>query len=234
MKKPFTTLMTIALVFTLVACSVSTPEATTISSVVVQPSSADTSATVVTSESAGTNPAAQVANSDINEAAGDYVWDSAAVIPITLSGNSISVANEGVVVDGSTATITAAGTYSLTGALPSIWVDEGRMLQVLKNLVENALRYTPKGGKITLAAQASEKVQMRVTDSGSGIEPDDLPYVFDRFYRADKAREGNSGKMGLGLAICRALVTAQGGVISAESQGKGLGTTIVIAFYPVG
>ena len=119
-------------------------------------------------------------------------------------------------------------------AIPSILVDEGRMLQVLKNLVENALRYTPKDGKITLAAQASEKVQMRVSDSGSGIEPDDLPYVFDRFYRADKAREGNSGKMGLGLAICRALVTAQGGVISAESQGKGLGTTIVIAFDPVG
>ena len=117
MKKPFTILMTMALVFTLVACSVSTPEATAISSVVEQPSSGDTSATVVTSESAGTNPAAQVVNSDINEAADDYVWDSAAVIPITLSGNSISVTNEGVMVDGSTATITAAGTYRLTGAL---------------------------------------------------------------------------------------------------------------------
>ncbi len=115
---------------------------------------------------------------------------------------------------------------------PSILVDEGRMLQVLKNLVENALRYTPKGGRITLSAVASERIQLRVSDSGAGIDPEDLPYVFDRFYRADKARGGNSGKMGLGLTICRALVSAQGGVISAESAGKGQGTSMVITFDP--
>lgn len=116
---------------------------------------------------------------------------------------------------------------------PQILVDEGRILQVLKNLVDNALRYTPKGGIIRLSIAASDRIQLKVVDNGSGIHPDDLPYVFDRFYQADKARGSNSGKMGLGLAICKALVTAQGGTISAESAGIGQGTTIVITFDPV-
>jgi signal transduction histidine kinase len=115
---------------------------------------------------------------------------------------------------------------------PAILADEGRMLQVLKNLLENAMRYTPKGGAIRLCAQAGERIQLRVADTGSGIDPEDLPYVFDRFYRADKARGGNSGKMGLGLAICKALVKAQNGSISAESGGKGQGASMIITFDP--
>ena len=115
---------------------------------------------------------------------------------------------------------------------PSILVDEGRLLQVLRNLVDNALSYTPQGGRITLSAICGERIQLRVTDSGSGIEAEDLAFVFDRFYRADKARGANSGKMGLGLAICKALVTVQGGIISAESDGKGQGTTIIVSFPP--
>ncbi len=114
-------------------------------------------------------------------------------------------------------------------ACPPIQVDEGRMLQVVKNLVENALRYTPPNGKIILRAVASERLELQVQDTGTGIDPEDLPYVFDRFYRADKARNANSGKMGLGLAICKALVTAQVGEISAASPGKDLGTTITIS-----
>lgn len=122
----------------------------------------------------------------------------------------------------------------LPPSLPDINVDEGRMQQVLKNLVENALRYTPKGGTIRLGAKiAGLQVQFTVSDSGTGIDAGDLPYVFDRFYRADKAREGNSGKMGLGLAICKALVNAQGGKISAESAGKDQGTTMILAFDAV-
>lgn len=118
-----------------------------------------------------------------------------------------------------------------TQGLPDILVDEGRMLQVLKNLIENALRYTPQGGEIRLGATLHEdRIQLRVCDSGSGIDAEDLPYVFDRFYRADKSRSGNSGKMGLGLAICKALVTAQGGSIAAESAGKDQGTTMIITF----
>ena len=106
------------------------------------------------------------------------------------------------------------------------------MLQVLKNLVENALRYTSEGGKITLSLSSGDLIQLRVMDTGSGIDAEDLPFVFDRFYRADKSRGASSGKMGLGLAICKALVTAQGGTISAESAGKDQGTTILVSFHP--
>jgi signal transduction histidine kinase len=113
-------------------------------------------------------------------------------------------------------------------SVPSILADEGRVLQVLKNLVDNALRYTPEGGRITLGVVVGDQIQLRVTDNGSGIEADDLAYVFDRFYRADKARVANAGKMGLGLAISKALVIAQGGVISAESAGRDKGTTMII------
>ncbi|MHC1782565.1 MAG: sensor histidine kinase [Anaerolineaceae bacterium] len=116
---------------------------------------------------------------------------------------------------------------------PLIQVDEGRIEQVLMNLLENALRYTPQDGVIELGARADERVHLWVRDSGAGIDAEDLPYVFDRFYRADKARAGSSGKMGLGLAICKALVTAHGGTISAESAGKDLGSTMTISFEPV-
>ncbi len=113
-------------------------------------------------------------------------------------------------------------------------VDEGRMEQVLKNLVENALRHTPSAGTVRLGAAGAGPVEVWVQDSGEGIDPEDLPYVFDRFYRADKARSGNSGKMGLGLAICKALVQAQGGSITAESAGKGQGTRVVIRLDAAG
>lgn len=116
---------------------------------------------------------------------------------------------------------------------PDILVDEGRTLQVLKNLVENALRYTPAGGRIILGAVANGRVQLSVSDTGAGIDPEDLPYVFDRFYQADKARGANAGKMGLGLAICKALVTAQNGEITAASGGRGQGTCITITFDPL-
>ena len=105
------------------------------------------------------------------------------------------------------------------------------MMQVLRNLVENALRHTPDGGKIELGAnERGEEVELRVTDTGDGIDAGDLPFVFDRFYRADKARGGNAGKMGLGLAICKALVQVQGGSIMAVSAGKGRGASIVMRF----
>jgi two-component system sensor histidine kinase BaeS len=123
-------------------------------------------------------------------------------------------------------------TLSTSTSTPDILVDEGRMLQVLKNLVENALRYTPASGRIQLGVMAADQIQLVVSDTGSGIDAEDLPYVFDRFYRADKARGANSGKMGLGLAICKALVTAQGGVISAQSAGKDQGATMTITLPP--
>ena len=114
---------------------------------------------------------------------------------------------------------------------PLIMVDEGRMERVIKNLVENALRYTPQDGSIKLAVRYENEVVLSVTDSGSGINAEDLPYVFDRFYRADKARGSNSGKMG--LAICKALVNAQGGQIRSESPGRGQGTSMLVSFPPL-
>lgn len=118
----------------------------------------------------------------------------------------------------------------ISESISQILVDEGRMLQVLKNLVENALRYTSNRGMIRLYTAEDSLVRLVIEDNGSGIDTEDLPYVFDRFYRADKARSGNSGKMGLGLAICKALVTAQGGTIKAESAGRNQGTRMIISF----
>jgi signal transduction histidine kinase len=121
----------------------------------------------------------------------------------------------------------------IPASCPEINVDESRMEQVIKNLVDNALRYTSKEGSITLAVRVTDLVELCVIDSGAGINQEDLPYVFDRFYQADKARGANVGKMGLGLAICKALVTAQGGSIHAESGGKGLGTSMVVRFEAI-
>lgn len=112
--------------------------------------------------------------------------------------------------------------------LPSIAVDTDRMTQVLNNLVSNALRYT-SSGTIALAAEgAGGRVHLRVRDTGSGIAPEDLPFVFDRFYRADKARQRtDTNASGLGLAIAKAIVEAHGGSVSVESA-LGVGTTFTI------
>lgn len=107
--------------------------------------------------------------------------------------------------------------------------DPDRMDQVLSNLVANALRYTPAGGRITLGAEAvSGGIRLSVEDTGAGISQEDLPYVFDRFWRGDRARIRLGGEgSGLGLAIARQLVQAHGGRISVESQ-VGSGTRFVI------
>ncbi|HEX2981726.1 MAG TPA: ATP-binding protein, partial [Anaerolineaceae bacterium] len=102
--------------------------------------------------------------------------------------------------------------------LPEIRVDEARMMQVLDNLISNALRYTPEGGAIELSAQAQDgRVEIIVRDTGSGIPAEEIPFIFDRFHRADKSRHSESGESGLGLAIVKALVEAHGGHVSAES-----------------
>lgn len=109
--------------------------------------------------------------------------------------------------------------------------DPGRLLQTIQNLLENALRYTPENGKITLTLMRDgEDVRISVRDTGAGIEPEALPSVFDRFYRADQARDVNHGKMGLGLSICKALTVAQGGKIAVFSEGKGKGAVFELTF----
>jgi two-component system sensor histidine kinase BaeS len=114
--------------------------------------------------------------------------------------------------------------------VPSVEVDVQRMAQVLDNLVSNALRYTPPGGEIRLSASRQNgDVQIQVADTGSGIAPEDLPFVFERSFRGDKAREQQNGETGLGLAIAKSLVEAQGGRIEVDSH-PGQGTTFSIRF----
>ncbi len=112
--------------------------------------------------------------------------------------------------------------------LPAVPVDRERMAQVLTNLVSNALRYTASGGAVTLRARAqNDAVQLVVSDTGSGIAADQIPNVFERFYRVEESRYQNQGESGLGLAIAKSLVEAHHGTITAESQ-VGVGTTISI------
>jgi signal transduction histidine kinase len=107
--------------------------------------------------------------------------------------------------------------------LPEVDVDADRMTQVLVNLLDNALRYTPAGGWINLSAKrVQEGVAISIQDSGPGIPPEDLDHLFERFYRGDKSRQREEGGSGLGLAIGKSLVESQGGIIRVESQpGKG-------------
>ncbi|MGD0753375.1 MAG: ATP-binding protein [Anaerolineales bacterium] len=113
--------------------------------------------------------------------------------------------------------------------LPEIRLDPDRMAQVFGNLISNSLRYTPEGGQILLTAgQEKEALAFCVQDNGQGISAEALPYIFDRFYRADPARS-QSSESGLGLAIARSIVEAHGGSISAESE-EGKGTKIRMVF----
>ncbi|TEU00762.1 MAG: HAMP domain-containing protein [Anaerolineales bacterium] len=112
--------------------------------------------------------------------------------------------------------------------LPEVNVDPDRMAQVLGNLLSNALRFTLKGGSVTLAASHLEhEVEIRIQDTGPGIGAEDIQHVFDRFYRADKSRQRDSGGSGLGLAIAKSIVENHGGRIWAESPDDS-GTTFVI------
>ena len=116
---------------------------------------------------------------------------------------------------------------ALPSDLPRVLADEDRSVQVLTNLVGNALQYTPAGGTITVSAKpAREEVQISVRDTGVGIPPEHLARIFDRFYRVDKSRSRQAGGgSGIGLTVARALVEAQGGRMWAESEGAGKGST---------
>jgi two-component system sensor histidine kinase BaeS len=123
-----------------------------------------------------------------------------------------------------------------TGDLPEIEVDPERLTQVLSNLISNALRYTPTGGEIVLTAESDDELtRLRVRDSGSGIAAEDIPHIFDRFYRSDTSRsqENAMGESGLGLAIAKSIVTAHGGEIEVSST-VGVGTTFTIILPQAG
>jgi two-component system phosphate regulon sensor histidine kinase PhoR len=113
--------------------------------------------------------------------------------------------------------------YSSAAGLPRVMADPDRLAQVLTNLVRNAVNNTLDGGIISVeATPAGDSVAIAVSDTGIGMEPDDLKRIFDRFYRTDQSRARDTGGSGLGLAIVRDLVTAMGGSIDAESvPGQG-------------
>ncbi len=112
--------------------------------------------------------------------------------------------------------------------LPPVQMDQARMLQVMDNLLSNALRYTPHGGRITISARMEDgNAVIMVEDTGTGIPASDLPHVFERFHRADPSRHSETGESGLGLAIVRAIIEAHHGRVSAEPASE-QGTIIKI------
>ncbi len=111
--------------------------------------------------------------------------------------------------------------------LPAVQMDPERVLEALGNLISNAIRYTPEGGRVALSARREgQAVLLQVGDTGAGIAPEDLEHVFERFYRTDELRQ--EGGSGLGLAIAKSIIELQGGQIFAQSQGRGLGSTFGI------
>jgi len=112
----------------------------------------------------------------------------------------------------------------------TVMADRRRIGQVLDNLLSNALRHTPRGGSVVVAASRSgDEVIITVRDTGDGLTPDQLTRVFERFYRGAVARERDRSGSGIGLTISRAIVDAHGGAIVARSEGTGRGTTFVVS-----
>jgi signal transduction histidine kinase len=113
--------------------------------------------------------------------------------------------------------------------LPPVWGDARRLRQVVQNLLDNARKYSPVGSRITVRlAGGTGHVELRVEDAGTGIPPDQLALVFDRFHRVDSSLTRQVAGTGLGLAIVRELVVAQGGTVRAESAGLGQGSTFIV------
>lgn len=110
--------------------------------------------------------------------------------------------------------------------LPTAHVDGARIRQVLHNLLANALRYTPSGGTVTVVGRLeAQMICLAVRDTGAGLEAEQLEWVFERFYRADRSRSRDTGGSGLGLAIVKALVEAHDGRVAVQSDGPGRGST---------
>jgi len=122
-----------------------------------------------------------------------------------------------------------AGVGAGGGAVSQVLVDPDRLHEALSNLLSNAIRHTPRGGTVLVDGhQVGAVVEITVTDTGDGIAAEHLPRVFERFYRVDDGRTRDSGGSGIGLAITRSLVEAQGGRVRLESPGLGRGVRAVI------
>jgi CheY-like chemotaxis protein/anti-sigma regulatory factor (Ser/Thr protein kinase) len=118
---------------------------------------------------------------------------------------------------------------SLNPAAATISGDSGRLQQVIWNLLSNAVKFTPEGGRVEISLQREDHQScIRVADSGMGIRPDFLAYVFDRFRQADSSTTRKHGGLGLGLAIVRHLVELHGGTVEVESDGEGKGAAFTV------
>jgi signal transduction histidine kinase len=142
----------------------------------------------------------------------DFEWIALSdLISDTLESFAAQAKNQGITLEG-----------TITPEVDPVWAAPDKLSRILDNLVGNALHYTPEGGSICLAARLeSNLVRVEVRDTGKGIAANDLPYVFDRFYRGEKSRvrsSEKSGGVGLGLSIVRGLVQAHGGEIWVESE----------------
>ncbi len=124
----------------------------------------------------------------------------------------------------------------IQAGLPHVYADPQRVEQVIGNLLENALRYTPAGSVVEVRArEVTEGVELAVADNGPGVLPGDLPHIFDRFWRSEKSRSRATGGAGLGLAIARQLIDAQGGTITARNLTQGgLQVSFVLPALPPG
>jgi signal transduction histidine kinase len=122
----------------------------------------------------------------------------------------------------------------ITPNMPAVLADSDRITQVLLNLLDNARRHTPKGGMLRVGAQVyGTFLLLSIQDTGTGINPQDVPHIFERFYRADRSRTTTTGGSGLGLAIVKAIITAHRGNVWAESvPGKGTRITFTLPLVP--
>ena len=146
--------------------------------------------------------------------------------------------------------------FDVAPGLPPVRADSFRLEQVMYNLLDNARKYTPLGGTVTVTARlpgsnptenklqpvagnangdgCEDQVEIRVSDTGSGIPAADLPHIFERFYRADKARSRALGGTGLGLTIVKHLIQLHGGTVRAESAyGKGTSVIVRLPLEPI-
>lgn len=121
------------------------------------------------------------------------------------------------------------------GAEEPIHADKDKISQVIINLISNALKYTPKGGSVELRVKSVDNMtQLTIKDSGAGIPDEDLPYIFERFYRADKSRNRLTGGSGIGLTIVEAIVGAHKGKVSVTTQlNKGTEFTVLLPKTPL-
>ncbi len=116
-------------------------------------------------------------------------------------------------------------------ALPLVTAGQAHLAIVFRNLLSNALKYTPDSGQITWEIQANgETIHHTISDTGQGVAADDLPHVFDRFYRADKSRSRAVPGVGLGLSLVRMIVEFYGGAVRMESEGMGRGTAVYVTW----